>query len=108
MTDAWQQFRSRFAGIIARGNEEKADTTSRRLEQIRNDISSAPADQVELIQARHVDAWRTRIIDTLEDHPDLAVALGDFVKEVELAGIYTHAVTPSNTAGHLAVSADAR
>ncbi|MFE7068910.1 hypothetical protein ACFU96_02295 [Streptomyces sp. NPDC057620] len=70
-TDAWQAARERFARLLGRGDPDRTEAAARRLDELRR-VADLPGNERELADARH--AWRLRLQDLLEDHPD---AVGD-------------------------------
>ncbi|MFD6287774.1 hypothetical protein [Streptomyces sp. NPDC060205] len=71
-TDAWQGARERFARLLGRGDPDRTEAAARRLDELRR-VAGLPGNERELADARH--AWRLRLQDLLEDHPDAAVDL---------------------------------
>ncbi|WP_051852553.1 hypothetical protein [Streptomyces aureocirculatus] len=70
--DAWQSTRDRFVRILGRGDPEQSESAGRRLDALRA-VARRPDSGAELTRAR--GAWRVRLQDFLDDHPDAAAEL---------------------------------
>ncbi|PSM44741.1 hypothetical protein C6Y14_01005 [Streptomyces dioscori] len=68
--DAWQGARERFARLPGRGDPGRTEAAARHPDDLRR-IADLPGNEREPGDARH--AWRLRLRDLLEDHPDAAV-----------------------------------
>lgn len=68
-TDAWEAARERFAPLLGRGDPDRTETAARRLDALRR-TAEEPGNERELADARR--AWRLRLQDLLEDHPEAA------------------------------------
>ncbi|MDG6106123.1 hypothetical protein Daura_06470 [Dactylosporangium aurantiacum] len=108
MTDAWQQIKARVAGILGRADSDRSRAIERRLDETQRELSSTPAAQLAPVEARHAEAWRTRIADVLEDDPDIAVELARFVEELKEAGLISETGQSRFSAGSVSVSAEAK
>jgi hypothetical protein len=95
-TDAWESVKRRFARLLGRDDAARADVMERRLEQAREDLRGVPADQLEQARALVAVAWQTRLLDVLDEHPEMAAELRALVDEVRLQ----LAVGTASAAGH--------
>jgi hypothetical protein len=68
-TDAWQITRDRFVQMLGRGDPDRSEAAARRLDSLRR-TAQTPGSDRELTEARH--AWRIRLQDLLDEHPDAA------------------------------------
>jgi len=82
VTDAWESVKSRFARLLGRGDQKRTDLAESRLEQAREELAGVPADQMEAMQERVAVAWRTRLLDLLEEHPEMIGDLRALVDEL--------------------------
>jgi hypothetical protein len=71
-TDGWEAVKRGFARLLGRGDQARAEVAERRLEQARGELAGVPADRAELVRDRVAAAWQTRVLDLLEEHPELA------------------------------------
>jgi hypothetical protein len=96
VTDAWEAIRGRFARLVGRGDDRKAEVAERWLAQTREQLTAA-APGAELGQAREAAAnrWAARFEDLLDEDPSLEAELRALVEEVA-AGLPVGAVS----AGH--------
>lgn len=81
-TDAWVSVKRRFARLLGRGDAVQAAVAERRLEQAREELTDVPADQLELVQARLAAACQIRLLDALDQHPEMAGELRALVDEI--------------------------
>ncbi|MDV9169810.1 hypothetical protein R6V09_06625 [Streptomyces sp. W16] len=68
-TDAWQTTRDRFVRILSRGDPDRVETASRRLDVLRHAAQTPDGDRG-LAEARRT--WQIRLQDLLEEHPEAA------------------------------------
>jgi hypothetical protein len=97
-TDAWESVKRDVARLLGRGYPSRTEMLERRLEQSREEWAGIPTDQVEEAGERLAVAWQTRLLDALEEHPEMAVELRGLID-----GITVHARVPAETvsaAGH--------
>ncbi len=97
VTDAWESVKRRVARLIGRGDQQQADLVDRRLEQSREELAGAPPSQLEQIEMQVAAAWRTRLLDALEEYPEIADELKVLVDEVRAARLSARTVS---AAGH--------
>lgn len=81
--DTWKTVKRAFARLLGRGDPARTELAERRLEQIREDLTSVQADQLERVQDRLIVAWQARLLDLLEEHPEIAGELQVLVGEVQ-------------------------
>jgi hypothetical protein len=82
VTDGWEAVKRGFARLLGRGDPARAEVAERRLEQAREELAGVPADQMELVRDRLAAAWQTRLLDLLEEHPEIAGELRALVEQV--------------------------
>jgi hypothetical protein len=80
-TDAWESVKRRFARLVGQGDQARTDLAERRLEQAREELAGTAVDQLELVENRVAAAWQTRLLDVLEEHPEIAGELRALVDE---------------------------
>jgi hypothetical protein len=83
VTDAWESAKQRFARLIGRGDRERTERAERRLEQSRAELEAVPPGDLAQARERIAAAWQTRLLDLLEEHPELAANLRDLVGHVQ-------------------------
>ena len=81
VTDAWETVRVRFARLLGRG-PGGARAAEDRLEKSRAELSPLSGTELEQAKAAQEIAWRTRLADFLEEHPDAEPELRSLVAEV--------------------------
>ncbi|MEU6305468.1 hypothetical protein [Streptomyces chartreusis] len=78
-TDVWQAARERFARLLGRGDADRTEAATRRLDDLHR-VVREPGNERELAEARR--AWRLRLQDLLEEHPDAAGELRSAIAEL--------------------------
>ncbi|MEU8756293.1 hypothetical protein [Streptomyces chartreusis] len=78
-TDVWQAARERFARLLGRGDPDRTEAATRRLDDLRR-VVQEPGNERELAEARR--AWRLRLQDLLEENPDAAGELRSAIAEL--------------------------
>lgn len=80
-TDAWSWVKEGFVRIFGRGGVP-VKSVGDRLEASRGELLVAAGD--ETVRARIESAWRTRILDIVEDHPALTAELSVLVERARV------------------------
>ena len=70
VTDGWEGVRKKFARLLGRGDEKETEAAAVRLEKSHASLSGLSGADLERAQAEQAIAWRTRLGDLLESHPD--------------------------------------
>jgi hypothetical protein len=83
VTDGWEGVRKQFARLLGRGDEKETEAAAVRLEKSRGILSGLSGADLEKAQAEQAVAWRTRLGDLLESHPDAEDELRRLVAEVQ-------------------------
>ncbi len=83
VTDGWEGVRKKFARLLGRGDEKETEAAARRLEKSHAIVSGLSGADLENAQAEQAIAWRTRLSDLLESHPDAEGELRQLVAEVQ-------------------------
>lgn len=83
VTDAWDTAKDGFARLLGRGDTGRTVVEERRLEQTRAELAGVPAAELEWAQSRLQAAWQTRLLDLLEERPEIAADLQALVEEVQ-------------------------
>lgn len=78
-TDVWQAARERFARLLGRGDPGRTEAAARRLDDLHR-VVREPGNERELAEARR--AWRLRLQDLLEEHPDAVGELRSAIAEL--------------------------
>jgi hypothetical protein len=82
-TDAWEAAKRGFARLLGRGDPERARLAERRLEETREQLKDLLGPELERARAQLAEAWQTRLIDLLEEHPDDADDLRTLVDQIQ-------------------------
>jgi hypothetical protein len=82
VTDAWDSVKRGFARLLGRGDQARTEVAERRLEQVREELAGVPADQLEQVRDQLAAAWQTRLLDLLEEHPEITGELRTLVEDV--------------------------
>ena len=93
-TDAWESTKRGFAQLFGRGDQGRAELAERRLEDTRNQLEAVPGPELEQARRQLEAAWKTRLVDLLEEHPDAADDLQDLIDHIR-AQLPTRAVSAS-------------
>jgi hypothetical protein len=70
VTDGWEGVRERFARLLGRGDPKATGDAAARLEDSRVVLAGRSGTDLERAQAEQEIAWRTRLADLLESHPE--------------------------------------
>jgi hypothetical protein len=81
-TDAWATTKRGLARLVGRGDAARAEVTERRLDDARQELLAAPAEQLMQVQDQVAAAWQIRLLDLLEDHPEMVTELRALVDQV--------------------------
>lgn len=82
-TDAWEAVKRGFARLLGRGDLSRTELAERRLEQVREDLTGAPGDELEGVRDRQIATWQTRLLDVLEEHPEITDELRALVNDLQ-------------------------
>lgn len=83
VTDGWEGVRSRFARLLGRGDPKATDEAAARLEDSRAVLAGRSGTDLERAQTEQEIAWRTRLADLLESHPEAEDELRSVVAEAQ-------------------------
>jgi hypothetical protein len=83
VTDAWETAKHGFARLLGRGDTGRTAVAERRLEQTREELAGVPAADLERAQSQLEAAWRTRLLDLLEEYPETAADLRALMEQVQ-------------------------
>ena len=83
VTDGWEGVRKKFARLLGRGDAKETEAAAVRLEKSQEILSGLSGADLEKAQAEQAIAWRTRLSDLLESHPDAEDELQRLVAEVQ-------------------------
>jgi hypothetical protein len=90
VTDSWEGVRARFARLLGRGDPKATDEAAARLEHSRAALAGRSGTDLERAQAELEIAWRTRLGDLLESHPEAEDELRAVVAEAQVVGSAVH------------------
>jgi hypothetical protein len=80
VSDGWQGVRHKVARLFGRGQPDPQ--IEKRLDATRQQLATAAAGDLELVQADQARQWETRFADLLADHPDAEPDLAALVEEI--------------------------
>lgn len=80
-TDGWEAVKRGVARLLGRGDAAGTAVAERRLEQVRQELAGVSAGQVEVVRERMAAAWRVRLLDLLEEQPEIADRLRALVEQ---------------------------
>jgi hypothetical protein len=83
VTDAWGTAKRGFARLLGHGDRARTEVAERRLEQARVQLTGVAAAELEQVQAELEATWRTRLLDLLEEHPDVVADLRGLVEQIQ-------------------------
>jgi hypothetical protein len=83
VTDAWGMTKRGFARLLGRGDAGQTELAERRLEQTREQLAGVPAADLEQARAQLGGTWQTRLLDLLEEQPEMAADLQALVEQVQ-------------------------
>jgi hypothetical protein len=102
-TDAWESVKRGFARVLGSGDRDRAGVAERRLEQTRQQLADATPGELERIRGEAAVAWQVRLLDLLEEHPEIA---GELRALIDQAWARLSAGTVSASGHGVAVGGD--
>jgi hypothetical protein len=81
-TDAWGMAKRGIARLLGRGDPQREQLVEQRLDQTQEQLRAVPGQDLELARADLEAAWRTRLVDLMEEHPDAAADLQALVEQI--------------------------
>lgn len=82
-TDGWEVIKKQFARLLGQGGKKETETAVARLEEARKSLAGLSGAELERAQAEQEVAWRTRLVDLLENAPTAATELRVLVGEIQ-------------------------
>ncbi|WP_433220447.1 hypothetical protein [Microtetraspora malaysiensis] len=95
-TDAWEEVKAKFAKLLGRGDIQQEERYEERLERSRVELTAATDDIAQEVRTSHTAAWRTRLVDLLEDNPQQEAELRELMMFID-----EHALPTPPTTGHV-------
>lgn len=83
--DTWDATRRGFARLLGRGDRDRAELAEQRLAEARTELTAATPADLDEVQKELTAAWRTRLVDLLEEYPDVAAELRALLDQVQPA-----------------------
>ena len=83
VTDAWATTKRGFVRLLGRGDPQRTELAEQRLEQAHEQLTGVPATELGQVQAQLATTWQTRLLDMLEEHPEIAGDLQTLVEQVQ-------------------------
>jgi hypothetical protein len=81
-TDLWANFKTRLAALLGRDDAKKVGAVEARLDRARVDLQEATPEDVEAVRTSLSQAFSVRLLDLLEEEPEVAADLRALVDEV--------------------------
>ncbi|WP_405555255.1 hypothetical protein OIE52_35110 [Streptomyces canus] len=82
-TDAWQSARSGFLRLLGHGAAERERVTANRLDESAAQLGRAAEDRQDQVREELLHAWRTRLVDLLEERPDAAEEMQALIEQIQ-------------------------
>jgi hypothetical protein len=82
ITDVWESARTRFARLLGRGDARKEQVAEQWLDQTHQQLTSAPAGELESARQSQAERWTDRFADLLDTDPGIEAELRALVEEV--------------------------
>jgi hypothetical protein len=82
-TDVWAATKHGFARLLGLGDPARTQLAEQRLEQTHEQLAGVPATELEQVQEHVAVTWHTRLLDLLEEHPEVAPDLRMLVEQVQ-------------------------
>lgn len=83
VTDGWESVRARFARLLGRGDAARVTAAENQLERSRSALAELSGAELEQARTEQEIAWRTRLGDLLEIHPQAEAELRALVAEIQ-------------------------
>jgi hypothetical protein len=81
-TDAWEAARRKFARLLGRGDPKHERLAEQRLEETREQLTTAEGAALEQARAVQAERWAGRLADLLEEDPGAEADLRALVEEI--------------------------
>jgi hypothetical protein len=81
--DGWEAVKRGLARMFGRDDPARGEVAERRLEQAREELAGTPAGELEVARDQVTAAWRARLLDLLEEHPEVAGDLRALVEQAQ-------------------------
>jgi multidrug resistance efflux pump len=100
-TDTWTTTKRGFARLLGRGDRQQTEVAERRLEATCEELVNVPSAELKQTRAQAETTWQTRLMDLLEEHPEMAPSLRALVEQaqVELSAVDVAAAGQGVAAG---------
>lgn len=82
-TDAWGMAKRGMARLLSRGDLSRERLVEQRLDNTHEQLQAATGQELESARAGLEAAWRTRFVDLLEEHADVADDLQALVDQIQ-------------------------
>lgn len=83
VTDSWESIKGRVARLLGRGDARQAEAALERLELSRAALHGLAGADLDRARAEQEIAWRTRLADLLETHPQAADELRSLIGVIQ-------------------------
>ena len=81
-TDVWEAARRKFARLLGRGDPKREQLAEQRLEETREQLTTAEGAALERARAVQAERWAARLADLLEEDPGAETDLRALVEEI--------------------------
>ncbi len=82
-TDTWESVKAGLGRMFGRGDGARAAATEHRLERAKAELAVLSGVELERAGDAQAAAWRTRLADLLEDHPEVADQVRTMIAQVQ-------------------------
>ena len=83
VTDSWESIKGRVARLLGRGDARQTQAAQERLELSRAALDGLAGTDLDRARAEQEIAWRTRLADLLETHPQAAGELRSLIGVIQ-------------------------
>ncbi len=82
-TSGWEVVKSGLARLLGRDDAARTELAERRLGEVRTKLASAANQDLERVQEQLAVAWQARIMDLLEETPEIAAELQALIEQAQ-------------------------
>jgi hypothetical protein len=82
-TSGWEAVKSGLARLFGRNDAARTELAERRLREVRTQLGAAANQDLERVQEQLAAAWQARIMDLLEETPEIAAELQALVEQAQ-------------------------
>lgn len=80
--DGWNAAKKRLAQLLGRGDPARIAELEERLGRHRDELAQLAGEELERAQILRAETWRAQLVDLLEESPDTATSLQEWLADI--------------------------